>query len=126
MKKTFTVSKEINEEQIVNLLANGLADVCGFDNIDYISNQYGEAKKQLLSEGKNDLCREDVLARMLFLGYSIKLHESEESENKGWYDLTLDNILKQNIDFDKLEENGDFYDNDAILQIACYGKVIYG
>jgi len=125
MEKTYSIEIKVSEEQIIDLLANGLAGVCGFDNIDYDSRDYQEAKTSLIAEGKTDLCREDIWARMLFLNKSLKLHDSEEDEDEGWHDLKLENILKQNVDWKKLED-GDFFDNDAILQIACYGEVIYG
>ncbi len=106
------------------LLANGLSDHCGICGVDYNESYYTDAENELLEIGfsNDDICHEDIQAQMLLDGRSIKLLD-EEGE---WHDLTLPSIVGQNIDWKELEDNGDFYDNNAILQTAIFGEVIYG
>lgn len=112
---------EILREHLSSLLANGLSDYCGFVDVDYIEADYEQADKQLIEKGF-DPCHEDVQAQMLMNGKSIVLIDEEGEAHK----LTLRKILKLNVDWEKLENEGDFYDNNAILQEAIYGEVIYG
>lgn len=56
-----------------------------------------------------------------------------------WHDVGIEDILKAieqygkegyandcGADLEKIVEDGDFYDADAVIQIAMYGEVIYG
>lgn len=124
MEKTITKTIHFTEENIMNLLANGLAEEMSFSYVDWDENDYREAKESLKQEGKTDLCREDVWARMLVQGKALMLFDAEDEDEH--FDLTLDKIVDQDINWRRLEEDGDFYDNDAILQKAVFGKVIYG
>lgn len=123
MIKFNLTKEERNElrEHISCLLANGLSDVCGFVAVDYNEDAYMMSDYELQKEGLEP-CHEDVEAQMLLNGmYLILIDEDDEKHH-----LTLNKILKLNIDWEKLENEGDFYDNNAILQEAIYGEVIYG
>ena len=111
-------------EHIVNLLANGLADICGIEILDYKEEDYDFAYKDLLDKGKkdDDICREEIWTQILFNKKPLILIDEEgESHN-----LYLSNIKEQRVNWKWLEENGDFYDNNAILQKAIFGEVVYG
>ena len=116
--------KNILREHLSNLLANGFADICGFIDVDYNENAYQMARHELylLNNHKDIACHEDIQAQMLLTnGYLLLTDEEGEQHH-----LTLKKILKLNVDWEELENNGDFYDNNAILQKAIYGEVIYG
>ena len=113
-----------NFEHIVDLLANGLADICGIEALDHKEEDYDYAYKDLLDLGyaEDDICREDIWAQILFNGKPLILTD-EEGEN---HNLYLTDIENQHVNWEWLENNGDFYDNNAILQKDIFGEVIYG
>ena len=128
-------------ETIVDILSNGLAQECGFDDVDYESGDYGKAKQALLGSGFEDPCLEDVQAQMLVMGLPLRLHMAEEEPGEEWYDLTLGKLIRGIEKYDASEDwlgrawdvcNGDpesrldFWDYDAILQFAVYGEVALG
>ena len=88
-KKTIEVKKTveivIDEYNLGCLISNAMADTCGFDWWSYDEKAYEEARSELISEIKPDaddqICLEDVLARMLLKGGKLKLLESES----GWH-----------------------------------------
>ena len=113
-----------NFEHIVDLLANGTSGICGFETIDWKEEDYDYAYKDLLDKGykEDDICREDIWAQILFNGKPLILIDEEgESHN-----LYLKDIEELHVNWQWLEDNGDFYDNNAILQRAVYGEVVYG
>lgn len=125
-----------------DLLANGFADRCGFDAVDFDKGDYEKAKARLADAmGCEDFFVEDVQAEMLFEGKSLRLHMAESADDEDWNDLTLEGVLKGLALYDADENfagtardvcNGDpqaildFWDYDAILQYAVYGEVIIG
>ena len=136
-----TVELNLTHEAIVNILSNGFFVGCtGFDDVDYDHTEYGKAKKALIAEGFKDLCLEDVQAKMLAMGYSLKLHMLGEPGNKEWYELTLDKLVRGIEKYAEEPVNGsvmdvlggdpnanlDAIDYDTILQYACFGKVLIG
>lgn len=139
--KRFAVDYELTHEVIATILTDGLWGI-GFDSVDYDEGDYKTAKEALLAEGyeKSYLTVEDVQARMLLDGKTIRLHMAEERPNEEWYDLTLDTLIDGLRKYGKDPINGtlwdvlkgdpegrlDAYDYDAILQYACYGDVIIG
>ena len=99
-----------------------LGDSSYFDTI--VSKDYDYAYKDLLDRGykEDDICREDIWAQILFNGKPlILIGEEGESHN-----LYLKDIEELHVDWQWLEDNGDFYDNNAILQKAIFGEVVYG
>ena len=88
-KKTIEVKKTveivIDEYNLGCLISNAMADTCGFDWWSYDEKAYEEARSELISEIKPDaddqICLEDILARMLLKGGKLKLLEPES----GWH-----------------------------------------
>ena len=151
----------LTEDQLTDLISTAMADTCGFEwwkEKDHAL--YEKAKEELVKEtGSDDLCFEQVWARMIFNGGSLLLLESEsdwhwkgypegtllwnyeirasgtEPEGGTWHEITLDKICKALAIYmtnkkvssvDKILEDGDFWDADAIFQYAAYGEVVFG
>ena len=158
----------VDEEELSSLLANASADVCGVqwwkpEN----QADYDEAKAELIAERKPDaddqICMEDVWARMLINGKRLCLLDPEshwhwsghregemlwkaqvvaeglEPVGGEWHFVDIEDVVKAIVaygssgyandcgaDIKKIVEDGDFYDADAVFQIAMYGDVIYG
>lgn len=116
-------------DEIISVLSDGFADSCGFDRVDnessIIIENYKKAKAELIRDNVTDICLEDIQAKSLQQGGFIIVLEPEEGGGF-WHSINarqlVDAIKKQKIDF----EDADFYDFDAVLQIAAYGDVIYG
>lgn len=80
---------------------------------------------------KNE-CREDIWADVLLGGGVLDVYDYEDEEN---HEISLKSVEKG---FNKLmreyphnyanikDENYDFYDVDALLQVIVFGEVIYG
>lgn len=113
-----------NFEHIVDLLSNGLSDTCGIVSLDYDEHDYENAKMYLLSLGyeKDEICKEEIWAQILFDDKPLILTDEESDEHY----MYLEDIEKQNIDWNTLENEGDFLDNNAIIQTAVFGEVVYG
>jgi hypothetical protein len=133
------VSDDLTLDDISTVLSDGLSYALAFDDVDYDSSDYFEAKDKLIKEGadENELTVEDIQAKMLVMGFKLKLHEVDV----GWHDLTLEKFinginlsLKEFEDkgmtrlgaISRLLDEGDFYDYEGVLQNAIFGKVIYG
>lgn len=137
----------LNEQQLSDLLSTASAAYGGFDYWSWSEEEYREAKLQLLAERgetDDDLCYEDIWARLLFNGGHLWLLEAEsdainDSESDDWHLVGLNDIcngLKLYLSDDSFDralssvesiiEEGDFWDADAVMQYAAYGEVIYG
>ena len=83
MGKTYrmTVEMTVDEDALSTLISNATADNCGFAWWGYDDKEYEEAKSELISERKPDaddqVCFEDVLARMLLSGKRLRLLDPE-------------------------------------------------
>ena len=140
----FQVNYTLTQEAIADVFANGLwMGQCGFDDIDFDKGDYEEAKNELIyAQGMDEelVCAEDVEAKMLLMGKTIRLHMAEEREDEEWYDLTLDKLIEGVKKYGEHPINGslrdvlegdpdcklDATDYDAILQYACFGEVLIG
>lgn len=119
-----------NEENLVNLLAN--ASYCSpFFSFGVEKGMYDT---YLTKEERNDedLCREDKWAKVLLRGGSIIVYDVEEDEEHV-VDLNMiyvgaTKLMEEHINVIAriFEENDDFYDNDAVIQYAMFGKWVYG
>jgi len=128
---------ELTEDDIVYILSTGLSGSCGFSSVRNPKKEYAKAKEELKSKlGPNDeLCYEDVQARILSNGGAIELQDPDDGH---WGKLTLKNLVQGLEKYFKegwsggfktmhdLVENSDFDDCDCILQAAVWGDVIYG
>lgn len=114
-------SIELTEGQLVDLISTGMADTCGFDWWKTVSEEdYEAARDELISELKPDtddeICFEQVWARILFNGGKLLVLEAEsdwhwkgypegtmlwnwqirasgtEPEGGTWHELTLEKI----------------------------------
>lgn len=151
MKKAkFNVTREleITEDQLTDLIANTVCDCCGVRWWKSENKQdYKDAKAELKAEGRENLCAEEIWSRMIFNGKKIMLLDPEsdwdwnndgEPEGGDWYAVGLEEIKSglakyfeegyatgcKNVQ--KVLDEGDFWDTDAIFQYAMYGEVIYG
>ena len=81
MEKTFKINIKIDEDDLIDLLANAIGDSCGFAWWGYDDEEYRKTKADLIAELKPDaddqICMEEVLARMLFKGKKLKLLDPE-------------------------------------------------
>lgn len=138
--RNLEINYTLTETIVEDILANGFASVCGFDEVDFDKSEYLTAKQSLLDEGLTSPVIEQVEARMLFMGFKLRLHMAEERHDEEWYDLTLADIMDGLRKYAKDPINGsvedfiigdpdcrlDFYDYDAVLQYATYGEVLIG
>ena len=132
------ISNDYTLDDVVTILSDGLADRCGFVDVDYIETEYYMAKAKLKDAGIIDPVLEEVQAMMLHMGFAITLID-EENE---CHALTMDKLVK-GLDMcadrimveyqcskihaiSQLIEKGDFYDYNNVLQYAIYGEIIYG
>lgn len=137
MKTKITV-KELNHEDLVNLLSTALYDSSWFE-ADYDNNIYKSLK---IKEG---YCLEDKLADMLLAGHKITIidHEAQGISyskkcvgfdgESAIYEITLKDFLKTastekgfKLVDEVLAGDGDYYTGDAFLQRVLFGDVIYG
>lgn len=151
MEIKFSITKDItmSEEQLTDLLSMASDYSVGFDYwahydnlISRGDNNYKVARASLLAEGidPEEICLEQVWARMLFMGKSLYVLEAEgdDEEDSCWYEITLKKIIEgikmyfegeysdNIISFEDLINNGDGEDADTVLQLAVYGNVVFG
>ena len=79
VKKTIEI--KIDEYNLICLISNAMGGTCGYDWWGYDEKEYEETKSELISENKPDaddqICFEDVLARMLLNGKKLRLLEAD-------------------------------------------------
>lgn len=139
--KIFNRPFKVDEESLSNLISNAMGDTCGVgwwkekDEKDYES-----AEAELIAEGIEKPCYEDILARMLFNGGKLMLLDPEsnwhwkgheegamlwnwqiqaegtEPEGGEWHEVGLDEIIKGlNLYFDEKPATG-CRDLESILE----------
>lgn len=128
---------DLTENDISYILSTGLSGSCGFSSVRNPKEEYAKAKEELEADLKpnDEIYHEDVQARVLIDGGTIKLQDPEDGH---WGELTLKNLIEGLQKYFKegwsggfktmhdLVENSDFDDCDCILQAAVWGDVIYG
>lgn len=82
VKRTVSIEIEVDEEDVSCLLANAIILPEGsFAWFGHDDREYAEARAQLIAERKPDsddeVCQEDVMARLLFNGHRLRLLDSE-------------------------------------------------
>lgn len=139
----FATVHKLTRDVIANILTDGLwIGYCAWDDIDYDKADYESAKADLLAEGlSNDqICIEDVQAKMLENGKRLRLHEVDHSSKTGWHTLGLEDLVRGLCEYGKKPINGtledvlqgdpnaqlDANDYDAILQYAIFGEIVIG
>lgn len=132
MKKTFKVDFSVDEKQVSDLISIAMSDKCGFGWWDYDEKAYEEAKSELLSERKPDaddqICLEDVLARMLFKGKKLRLLDPESDWH--WSGHEPDEMLwRWQIIAEQCEpEGGEWHEvglEDIVRGAQMYGQLHY-
>ena len=110
-----TVNFPITEEDVSCLIANAMAlgDSSGIAYWWYDDADYKEAKAQLIAERKPDsddeICYEDVMARILFNGHRLRLLDAES--DWWWKGHKGEMLWKAQIIAEGLTpEGGDWYD----------------
>lgn len=117
-----------NEENLINLLAN--ASYPSFFHYGALKGTYDKYITQ--KERLQNLCREDKWAKVLLRGGCIAIYDIEEDEQ---HLVDFNMILKgATIVQEQYPKSmarmfvgeDDFFDNDAIIQCAIFGEIIYG
>ena len=140
---SFRIEKEdvLTEQQLADLLSNFFGIRFGFDQWEVEKDElYESAAEELtgerLAEGSDEeICLEEVLARMLFNGGAICLLEADTEDE--WHVIDLNKIInglklyfKNPVgdlnSVQEIVEQGDALDADAVFQCAAYGEIIYG
>lgn len=128
----------VTESQLSDLLSNAYCGV-GFGCWGAsIPQNYLDARAELLKEGvdEDDICREDVWARVLMKGQTMSITDPEDDDVV--HEISVKNIaegLEQYFkeapangcsDIDDLLCNGDSEDADCVMQYAAYGEIVFG
>ena len=130
MKKTeFELPKvTLTEEQLVDLISTAMADTCGFDwwKLEH-EEDYEKAKAELIAElhpdADDELCFEQVWARILFNGGKLLLLEAESDWHwKGYPDGTM--LWNWQIRASGTEPEGGTWHSIGLTDI-CKGLSIY-
>lgn len=145
MKKqiSFKIEKEevLTEQQLADLLSNFFGIRCGFDQWEVEKGELYEGASEELDDERleedsdEEICFEEVLARMLFKGGALCLLEADTEDD--WHVVDLNKIidglklyLKNPVgdchSVQEIVEQGDALDADAVFQYAVYGEIIYG
>lgn len=122
----YTIKKKITEEQIKDIIIDGIESGIGYWAM--LHNDTDEFEKYY---DTTDLATSEIIAEILFNGGSVKITDMEEDvESK--YDLTLERLLvgiQKNAEerpWDCDLENYDAITCDCIFQYALYDEVIFG
>lgn len=126
MKTTIKVT-ELSHEDIVTILADALygCDYLQVKNDEEFYEQYENCKN---TEGD---CIEDKMADVLLNGGKVIITDLEDEEDK---ELTIYKLLDacstdEGYDYAKtllIDEDGDYFTANNLLQLALYGEVVYG
>jgi hypothetical protein len=123
---TYTVKKKITEEDITNLIVDGLETGIGYWAM--LHNDTEEFKNYY---NTTDLATAEIVAKILLNGGSVKITDNEEDVEPK-FDLTLDRLLvgiQKNAEerpWDCDLENYDATTCDCIIQYAIFDEVTFG
>ena len=137
-KKTIT---EITHDDLVDILSTALYG-CDFLGADYDSEFYDA----LPDEKKEGDCYEDKMADILLNGGKIRVVDFyaegevygngklDKNDENGIYFLTLEDFIKAMESEEGwkyaeellINEDGDYFTANNLLQIAMFGEVVYG
>lgn len=130
------VNVPFTEEDLATTISIGMSGRCGFDSMDWDDSEWASARDSLLADGreKADITREDIIARILLEGGTIRLLEADTEDD--WYDVRLPDMLRglamwaATCEYGGLgglvDGEGDFLDADMVFQIAAFGEVMIG
>jgi hypothetical protein len=118
----------LDKDEIINILS-GFYHYSNYwvENLDWNADAYVEAKAELEKESTETVAFEEVLTRILQKEGHILIKGEEDI-----YPIYLKNIVQAVEDAIEVygininSENWDAADADIIMQVACFGEVIYG
>ena len=140
MKNTSGISVVLSNEKSLEFFYNSLCNVYGNGywngyglEFDYNRGEYKKVKEELQNEGSKSVCFEDVIMKMLKMGFGFSVIDHEGGEDSD-YNKTI--RLKDIYDKVQLtpmtqlsniiDENDDASDADCLLQTIFFGEVIFG
>lgn len=122
----YTVKRKITEEDITNIIVDGLEG-----GIVYWAMLHNDTEEFEKYYNTTDLATAEIVAKILLNGGSVKITDNEE-DVEAVYDLTLDRLLigiQKNAEerpWDCDLENYDATTCDCIIQYAIFDEVVFG
>lgn len=120
-----------SERVFYDALCNGLGYIGGYGlRLDWEDAEYKEAKKTCLKE-MVEPCIEDILYKMLLMGYGLTLIDIE-CDGEYTSTITLKDVHERvplaptDHLLDMLKEEGDANTADIIIQTVFYNEIIFG
>lgn len=121
----YTVTKKITDEQIADLIIDGIES--GTTYWAFIHNDTTEFEKCY----EKDLCTSEAIAEIILNGGAVEITDLEDSDNPK-HKLTLERLLKgiqlnaEQRPWDSDLDNYDSGTSDAIIQYALYDELVFG
>ena len=122
----YTVKKKITEEEITNIIVDGLEG-----GITYWAMLHNDTPEFEEYYKDKNLATAEIVAKIILNGGSVKITDNEEDVEPE-YDLTLDRLLvgiQKNAEerpYDCDLENYDATTCDCIIQYAIFDEVVFG
>ena len=122
----YTVKRKVTEEQIKDIIVDGIETGIGYWAI--LHNDTDEFEKYY---NETELATSEIVGEILLKGGSVKITDIEEGEEPK-YDLTLDRLIigiQKNAEerpYDCDLDNYDAITCDCIIQYAIFDEVIFG
>lgn len=122
----YKVTKKITEEDIENLIIDGLET-----GITYWAMLHNDTEEFEKYYNTTDLATAEIVAKIILAGGSVKITDNEEDVEPE-YDLTLDRLIvgiQKNAEerpWDCDLENYDATTCDCIIQYAIFDEVVFG
>jgi hypothetical protein len=127
------LTNEESESMFCNALCNGLSYIRGYGlELDYKDEDYTSAREELNKANPNTTtCYEDVLMKMLQMGYKLTLVD-EEGDGAYTSEIGIAEVHERvqlaparNL-INTLDETDDAEDADVIIQTVFFNEVIFG
>jgi hypothetical protein len=127
------LTNEESEKIFHNALCNGLPYIHGYGlTLEADKQDYKAASQKLKSEKPNELiCYEDILLKMLQMGYKLTLVD-EEGDGAYTSEIGINEVHERvqlaparNL-INTLDETDDAEDADIIIQTVFFNEVIFG
>ena len=122
----YTVKKTVTEEQITDILIDGIE--CGIGYWAMLHNDTEEFERYYKS---TDLTTSEIVVKILLDGGAVKITDNEE-DVEPQYPLTLERVIAgieknaEERDWDCDLDNYDAATCDAIIQYAIFDEVVFG
>jgi hypothetical protein len=130
MEISIKLTSEESKKFFYNALCNGMHQMKYYDLAWVIDvNQYNAAR-ELVTGGEYGVCREDVIMKMLEMGYTISLKDLNEDGHDAT--IGMEDVIN-NVQLapsghlmDMINQNDDADTADAIIQSVFYKDIIFG